>query len=142
MKNSNLLLSFNTHFVARMPKQIKKQITYKVICSFCILRKLGDSNPRYGCPYVSLANWWFQPLTQTSLPHHSQMQCKVTTLFGCSKRCALFFSGIRHIFSQRSAQVSLSPGLYRYPKQLCCESCIGEYLLGFFKQNPFILISR
>ena len=29
-------------------------------------RKLGDSNPRYGCPYVSLANWWFQPLTQTS----------------------------------------------------------------------------
>ena len=31
-----------------------------------ILRKLGDSNPRYGNPYVSLANWWFQPLTQTS----------------------------------------------------------------------------
>ena len=30
------------------------------------LRKLGDSNPRYGYPYVSLANWWFQPLTQTS----------------------------------------------------------------------------
>ena len=29
-------------------------------------RKLGDSNPRYGNPYVSLANWWFQPLTQTS----------------------------------------------------------------------------
>ena len=32
----------------------------------CLLRKLGDSNPRYGNPYVSLANWWFQPLTQTS----------------------------------------------------------------------------
>ena len=31
-----------------------------------VLRKLGDSNPRYGNPYVSLANWWFQPLTQTS----------------------------------------------------------------------------
>ena len=31
-----------------------------------LLRKLGDSNPRYGNPYVSLANWWFQPLTQTS----------------------------------------------------------------------------
>ena len=27
---------------------------------------MGDSNPRYGCPYVSLANWWFQPLTQPS----------------------------------------------------------------------------
>ncbi len=30
------------------------------------LRKLGDSNPRYGNPYGSLANCWFQPLTQTS----------------------------------------------------------------------------
>ena len=29
-------------------------------------RKLGDSNPRYGNPYGSLANCWFQPLTQTS----------------------------------------------------------------------------
>ena len=38
-------------------------------CKFLarLLRKLGDSNPRYGYPYVSLANWWFQPLTQTSL---------------------------------------------------------------------------
>ena len=32
-----------------------------------ILRKLRDSNSWYGCPYVSLANWWFQPLTQTSI---------------------------------------------------------------------------
>ena len=31
------------------------------------LRKLGDSNPRYGNPHGSLANCWFQPLTQTSL---------------------------------------------------------------------------
>ena len=30
-------------------------------------RKLGDSNPRYSYPYGSLANYWFQPLTQTSL---------------------------------------------------------------------------
>ena len=27
------------------------------------LRWEGDSNPRYSYPYVSLANWWFQPLT-------------------------------------------------------------------------------
>ena len=32
-----------------------------------IQRKLGDSNPRYGYPYGSLANCWFQPLTQTSI---------------------------------------------------------------------------
>ncbi len=31
-------------------------------------RKLGDSNPRYPNRYGSLANCWFQPLTQTSLP--------------------------------------------------------------------------
>ena len=30
-------------------------------------RKLGDSNPRYDYSYGSLANYWFQPLTQTSL---------------------------------------------------------------------------
>ena len=31
------------------------------------LRKEGDSNPRYGNPYGSLANCWFQPLTHPSL---------------------------------------------------------------------------
>ena len=31
-----------------------------------LVRKEGDSNPRYGNPYVSLANWWFQPLTHPS----------------------------------------------------------------------------
>ena len=30
------------------------------------LRKVGDSNPRYGNPHGSLANCWFQPLTQPS----------------------------------------------------------------------------
>ena len=34
---------------------------------FAFRRKLGDSNPRYGYPYGSLANCWFQPLTQTSI---------------------------------------------------------------------------
>ncbi len=29
-------------------------------------RKEGDSNPRYGIPYDSLANCWFQPLTHPS----------------------------------------------------------------------------
>ncbi len=35
--------------------------------SYRFSRKRGDSNPRYGYPYVSLANWWFQPLTHTSM---------------------------------------------------------------------------
>ena len=32
------------------------------------LRRVGDSNPRYSYPYGSLANCWFQPLTQLSGP--------------------------------------------------------------------------
>lgn len=41
-------------------------------CCFVLkfyLRKLGDSNPRNGCPFVSLANWWFKPLTHLSKPY-------------------------------------------------------------------------
>ena len=34
--------------------------------SFITLRRERDSNPRYSYPYVSLANWWFQPLTHPS----------------------------------------------------------------------------
>ncbi len=31
-----------------------------------LLRRERDSNPRYSYPYVSLANWWFKPLTHPS----------------------------------------------------------------------------
>ena len=31
-----------------------------------LLRRGGDSNPRYGCPYASLANWWIKPLSHLS----------------------------------------------------------------------------
>ena len=44
----------------------KKDLIFRISSLFSYWRKLGDSNPRYGYPYVSLANWWFQPLTQTS----------------------------------------------------------------------------
>ena len=49
-------------------------------------RKLGDSNPRYGYPYGSLANCWFQPLTQTSKTSvsscvFSQTRCKYRGTF-------------------------------------------------------------
>ena len=41
---------------------------------FSFVRKLGDSNPRYGYPYGSLANCWFQPLTQTSKVAHTGIE--------------------------------------------------------------------
>ena len=62
-------------------------IQHDVFCG--TLRKLGDSNPRYVYTYGSLANCWFQPLTQTSLPVvqniyrsiFSQMRCKGSDSF-------------------------------------------------------------
>ena len=61
------------------------------------MRKLGDSNPRYGNPYGSLANCWFQPLTQTSLPRNYRafaLKCgaKVMPFFHSSKFFEAFFS--------------------------------------------------
>ena len=65
------------------------------------LRKLGDSNPRYSHPYGSLANYWFQPLTQTSsvLPFRGDsevalaLKCgaKVSTYFRFCKFFTIFF---------------------------------------------------
>ncbi len=64
------------------------------------LRKEGDSNPRYGNPHVSLANWWFQPLTHPSsqgsynrvAKHCSQMRCKGSAFFRTTKTFCKFFS--------------------------------------------------
>ena len=39
---------------------------FSSLSSFITLRRERDSNPRYSYPYVSLANWWFQPLTHPS----------------------------------------------------------------------------
>ncbi len=61
---------------------INKKATYLAVN--CFLRKEGDSNPRYPYEYVSLANWWFQPLTHPSLRADTrsfcQMRCKDTLL--------------------------------------------------------------
>ena len=45
-------------------------------------------------PYVSLANWWFQPLTQTSssvFVRLSQTRCKGSNFSINTKPCTLFF---------------------------------------------------
>ena len=44
-----------------------------------ILRRGGDSNPRYSFPYGSLANCWFKPLT-----HLSNNKFLLATLALCS----------------------------------------------------------
>src|SRR5690606_33237337 len=46
--------------------------------SIFLLRREGDSNPRYTCVYDSLANCWFQPLTHLSgsCPSFQKWKCK------------------------------------------------------------------
>ena len=65
-------------------------------------RKEGDSNPRYGNPYDSLANCWFQPLTHPSL---------------LTQQCGLFQKDGAKIdpFSIYT-NVSLQPYLFKHPR--------------------------
>ena len=62
------------------------------------LRWEGDSNPRYSYPYVSLANWWFQPLTHpTKQPVWNEQDCKDINNCGFRKiycYCFAIFSRI------------------------------------------------
>ena len=54
----------------------------------------GIRTPGTVNPYVSLANWWFQPLTQTSssvFVRLSQTRCKGSNFSINTKPCTLFF---------------------------------------------------
>ena len=80
------------------------------VCTDLTQRKLGDSNPRYENSYGSLANCWFQPLTQTSIaaghvpPGHllSNAGAKVMQKNYLSKLFRTFFHP-RKIFVERNA---------------------------------------
>ena len=60
-------------------------------------RKEGDSNPRYPFEYVSLANWWFQPLTHPSRDgavveqRFSKRSAKISRIFESANFFALFY---------------------------------------------------
>ena len=78
-----------------------------------LLRKEGDSNPRYGNPYVSLANWWFQPLTHPSwgfkfplTEHCSQMRCKGTNYFRNLQTFSILFLNIFNASAACSLQLA------------------------------------
>ena len=55
-----------------------------------LLRKRGDSNPRYSYPYDSLANCWFQPLTHPSGGFSPKATAKVLLFFGLCKYFCIF----------------------------------------------------
>ena len=60
-------------------------------------RKEGDSNPRYPFEYVSLANWWFQPLTHPSRDgtvverRFSKRSAKIRRIFESANFFGLFY---------------------------------------------------
>ena len=65
------------------------------------VRKEGDSNPRYGNPYGSLANCWFQPLTHPSKKEALSFNRGVISLIAGAK-VRLFFEPCKflsHFFS-------------------------------------------
>ena len=80
------------------------------------LRWEGDSNPRYGYPYVSLANWWFQPLTHLTSENRlasnhafalsESRLAKTNVLFlKADAKVLLFFETAKlfgHFFSQKT----------------------------------------
>ena len=60
-----------------------------VDCS--VLRRKGDSNPRYSYPYDSLANCWFKPLTHLSLQKLKTLRSPTVSLKAhCFVRRLLF----------------------------------------------------
>ena len=77
------------------------------------LRKEGDSNPRYGYPYDSLANCWFQPLTHPS-PRLSVIRHALSEM--------LFFeSACKGTTKNANTQIFLEKNVFLYEK--------GAYLL-------------
>lgn len=76
------------------------------------LRKRGDSNPRYGYPYVSLANWWFQPLTHPSWAGANIENACFETIknFGFTKKIQWAFKNVLNISRKaRVMTLTLSP---------------------------------
>jgi hypothetical protein len=70
---------------------------------FNVSQRERDSNPRYRYQYVSLANWWFQPLTHPSisLKRNANICLFYFLTKYTSKKTILFF---KHIISKNSLQ--------------------------------------
>ena len=100
------------------------------------LRKEGDSNPRYGYPYDSLANCWFQPLTHPS-PRLSVIRHALSEMLFFRKRlqryykkctCANFFRK-KCIFGQKKCTWAAFHSLLRIP-------------LGYHSDFPATLVTK
>ncbi len=84
--------------------QIKKVHSVYITLWTLHLRKEGDSNPRYPFEYVSLANWWFQPLTHPSKGRFVvdviffKCSAKISGIFETANFFALFYFGNNRYF--------------------------------------------
>ena len=90
------------------------------------LRKEGDSNPRYGNPHVSLANWWFQPLTHPSsqgsifrvAKHSFKCGAKVLFIFCPHKFSGRFFHEMVPTWVIYAGQLCLFIGAMGIPEEI------------------------
>ena len=98
------------------------------ILTILFLRWGGDSNPRYGYPYGSLANCWFQPLTHLTMVY-LRLQL---ILKDCKDRSFIVFlkiNFIKNILEWLKFDVyllSLSRGSYRDVAQLASALGLGD----------------
>ena len=92
--------------ISTMGESIQIKKVHSVIYTLWTLhlRKEGDSNPRYPFEYVSLANWWFQPLTHPSKGRFVvdviffKCSAKISGIFETANFFALFYFGNNRYF--------------------------------------------
>ena len=70
------------------------------------VRKEGDSNPRYGNPYGSLANCWFQPLTSFQKDYGVRNRGVISLIAGA--KVQLFFEPTKYFpnFFKKKAKIA------------------------------------
>ena len=109
------------------------------------VRKEGDSNPRYGNPYGSLANCWFQPLTHPSLKDPGVRNRGVISLIAGAK-VRLFFEPCKFLsyffrFSLNFLHF-LSDKRDSNPRPSAWEAnALPTELLSLDKKEPELLVS-
>ena len=84
------------------------------------LRKEGDSNPRYGYPYDSLANCWFQPLTHPSprLARDRQLLSELALFPKSAAKVLLFFDMTKYfgVFFKKTTNLPILALLNYYTR--------------------------
>ncbi len=89
------------------------------------MRRERDSNPRYSYPYVSLANWWFQPLTHPSGCSKNVRAKVANSLYPPkqkTKKYAFFYKRIKVSSRLRQKTNKINQKLCCFSKRFLCNT--------------------